>query len=769
MIFKFISFWLWFIILAGLALVLIRVPLFNLLAFESCAVLAIGIAFAGAYTSVTGVHQLRRSLQVVSGSSYQIVISLFWRTFGGNLTLLIAPLAILTLNALRVENCDLSDGFVFFLLLPVVSCAYATAVSLFFGFWLKRRWQGYTAYLVYITVTFLTFVYNLVFHPPVFGFHAAFGYFPGPIYDEQISITASLLIARATALLLAWLFLSISIITLEIGRPPQPTLTLNWRKLCRFKPRFAEVYPRIQLVVLACLLLLIYLNRGELGLRPTRGYIENALGGLHETEHFNIFYEKGSKIEREIEQIARDHEFRYAQLIDYLRTQPTRKVNAYIYTSPEQKKRLIGAGHTLVEDPFGYGYHVNYEPFPHPIIKHELVHALTTDWHPFLKVSLKLGLHEGIAVAADWNEGKLTPHQWSKAMRELGVAPTIEQIMGLGFWAKASSRSYLLAGSFVRYVVDTYGIAAFKRAFPVGNFSAAYGKSLSELSSEWETFLDTVSLTAADLTTAEHRLKRRSIFQKRCAHEIAELSADAWKAYRQSNFTQAIRLFNRIHEFDPDNPRHLRGLMHAHYQTGDYAQASNWARKIIAHPAATTRQIAEAKNVGGDMDWGAGKHESAQALYQEVSALNVSDALNREARAKLEMLALESPTARSRIKQVLIGKESNTSRLNLLHEVIDEMPKWGLAFYLIGRQLHFDQQYAASNDYLVKAAAFGLPHKVLNIENTRLFAINLYHLRQYDGAISQFRRLAEDDDLPLGSILSAEDWIERCEWEKQGQ
>ncbi|MDE0300410.1 MAG: tetratricopeptide repeat protein [Candidatus Poribacteria bacterium] len=769
MIFKSISYWLWFIILAALGLALIQVPLFNLLAYESCAVLAIAISFAGAYISVTGVHRLRRSLHFPSGTSHHIVITLFWRTFGSSLTLLIAPLVILSLNALRVENCDLSDGFAFFFLLPVISCAYATAAGLFFGFWMKRRWGGYSAYLAYILVTFLTFVYNLVFHPPVFGFHAAFGYFPGPIYDEQISITGSLLIARGTALLLAWLFLTISIIVLESGRRPHLVHTLNWRKVYRFKLRFADVYPRIQLIVLACLLLLIYLNRGELGLRPTRGYIENALGGLHETEHFKIFYEKGSKVEREIERIARDHEFRYAQLIDYLRTQPSRKVNAYIYTSPEQKKHLIGAGHTLVEDPFGYGFHVNYEPFPHPIIKHELVHALTTDWHPFFKVSLKLGLHEGIAVAANWNEGKLTPHQWSRAMRESGVAPSIGQIMGFGFWAQASSRSYMLAGSFVRYVVEAYGIEAFKRAFPTGNFRAAYGKSLSELTSDWETFLDTVPLTTADLTAAEHRLKRGSIFQKRCAHEIAELSAEAWKAYRQSDFAQAIRLFDRIHEFDPDNPRHLRGLMHAHFRTGDYTQASQWARKIIAHPAATTRQIADAKNVGGDMDWGAGNRESARTHYQEVSALNASDALNREAYAKLETLSLESPTARSRMKQVLIGRESSATRINLLHEVVDEMPEWGLAFYLIGRQLHLDGQYAASNDYLLKAAAFGLPHRVLKNENSRLFAINLYHLRQYDGAIAQFRRLSEDDDLPLGSILSAEDWIERCEWEKQGQ
>ena len=150
MTFKSISYWLWFIILAGLGLALIQVPLFNLLAFESCAVLTIGIAFAGAHTGVTRVHHLRRSLQILSGSSHQIVITLFWRTLGANLTLLIVPLVILSLNALRVKNCDLSDGFAFFFLLPVISCAYATAAGLFFGFWMKRRWVGYTAYLAYI-------------------------------------------------------------------------------------------------------------------------------------------------------------------------------------------------------------------------------------------------------------------------------------------------------------------------------------------------------------------------------------------------------------------------------------------------------------------------------------------------------------------------------------------------------------------------------------------------------------------------------------------
>ncbi|MCZ6678146.1 MAG: hypothetical protein O7E52_12935 [Candidatus Poribacteria bacterium] len=765
MIFKSFFYWIWFVVLALLAAVLANIPLFNLLAFEFCAVLAIGISFAGAHVAVMEVQRLRARAQSAKGSPAQIVNMLFWRAFGGNLALLIAPLIIILLNAFRVKNCDFSEGFTFFLLLPVVSCAYATAAGAFFGLWLKRRWTAYLAYLAYIFATLLLLAYNLIFHPPVFGYHATFGYFPGPIYDERIAISGTLLIARGTTLLLAWMFLSLAINTLVVERRTPLPLTLDWRKLYRFKPRYDDLNHRIRLVVLVAIFALIYLFRGDLGLRPTRDYIEHRLGGLEETEHFKIYYEKGSRVEREIEWIARDHEFRYAQLIRYFEMQPTRKVQSYIYTSPEQKKRLIGARGTSIEDPLGYGFHINYEDFPHPVMKHELAHALTADWHPILKVSLKLGLHEGIAVAADWEEGKLTAHQWSKAMRQLGLAPTMRQIMGLGFWAQSSSRSYTLAGSFVRFLVHTDGIEKFRRVFPTGNFDTVYDKSLANLAQEWEAFLEEIPLTAVDLTIAEHRFKRPSIFQKPCAHEVAALSAKAWAAYRRSHFSMANRLFEQIYAFDPRNPRNLRGLMFGHYQMGNYPSTLEWGAEIIADPKASVRQVAEAKNVEGDVYWQQGNRAEAQSRYQGVFALHASDSLDREVQAKLATLGLDFTDVEDKIKRVLIDQSSRRLKMTLLHEVINELPTWGLGYYLIGRQLYFDQEYAASNRYLLKAAALGLPHRNLDLENMRLIGVNAYRLGHYDQALEQFQRIAALDTLPLGVIYSAEDWIERCEWE----
>ena len=764
MTFKSPSYWFWFVALTLLALILANTPLLNLLAFEFCAVLAFAISFVGAHTAITGVANLRQRTQSLRGAAAQMVMSTFWRTFGLNLTLLVPPLMVILLNAFRVKNCDFLEGFVFFLLLPVVSCAYATALGLFFGLWLKRRWTAYLAYLGYIFATLLALAYNLIFHPPVFGYHATFGYFPGPIYDERIAISGTLLIARGTTLLLAWIFLSLAINTLEIGRHTRLEPTLYWQKLYRFKPQFADLNHRIRLIALITLFGLICLFRGELGLRPTRGYIENKLGGLKETAHFKIYYEEGSEVEKEIEWIAQDHEFRYAQLIRYFQIQPTQKVQSYVYTSREQKKRLMGARGTSVEDPIGYGFHINYEDFPHPVMKHELAHALTADWHPILKVSLKIGLHEGIAVAADWDEGKLTAHQWSRAMQQLGIAPEMSQIMGLGFWGQASSQSYTLAGSFVRFLIEKYGIEKAKRVFPTGNFREVYGKSVTELEGEWKAFLESATLTEADLEIAAHRFERPSIFQKPCAHEIAQLSSEAWRAYRQVNTAAAVRLFEQVYQFDPDNPRHLRGPMYTHYQAEDYPSTLEWAAKIIAHPQASVGQIAEAKNVEGNVYWHRGEPVEARSRYQEVFALHVSNPLDREAQAKLATLALDSPDVEDKIRQVLIGQSSSRLRMTLLHEVINALPEWGLGHYLIGRQLYFDREHAASNRYLSQAADLRLPHQSLVVENIRLMGVNSYRLGQYEEAREQFRQIAGDHALPLGTIHRAKDWIERCEW-----
>lgn len=787
---KTFSYWVWFIAFGVLALVLANIPLFNLLAFEFCAVIALSISFAGAHIALTAVQRLKQQPDALIGSPGQIVMRSFWSALVFNAGLLGLPLCIILLNAFRVENCNFSEGFLFFIILSVITCLYATAAGVFFGFWIKKRWLAYLTYLGYLFVSCIPVVINLIFHPPVFAYHATFGYFPGPIYDFVIPITETLLIARAETLLWGLLFLGFAVSICEVSRDTGLMPQLRWRKL------FVPITKRVWLYLLIIGLLGFQFYIGELGIRPSRDDIARKLGGLRETEHFEIIYAR--ELESEIERIAEDCEFQYAQLADYLDPEGARqseKVRAYIYVSPEQKKRLIGARGTSVEDPFGHGFHIHTQGFPHPVLKHELAHVFTVPWSP-LKVSLKIGLHEGIAVAADWSEGRLTGHQWAKAIRQMGIAPSLSSVMGIGFWGHAGSQSYLLAGSFVRYLVDTYGIDKFKGVFPTGDFLKHYAKDLPTLEAEWIEFLETVPLRDDDVAYTTYRLKRPSVFEQVCAHEMAALRDTAWQAYYRKDFTTAMETFNVMLSDEPDNSSTLWALMYTAYRIGDYDKTLSLAIRVADKD--DTRFSPDAVLLQGDVYWLKGEYEQAINTYaamkteyatierkriKRMAALSYPDVVPMGWNTQSNEGIGENRTLRELLRIVLVEPKDDAEKMAYLSMCIQTEPEMWLAYFLAAELLHKKGAWQSSNQYLRRAitrlekvaiSSENSPlaqltpqqHQNLILETWRTVGINAYHQKDYNTAQEAFQSIAENSTLPLGVVLSAKDWRQRCQWAK---
>ncbi|MXY27034.1 hypothetical protein F4Y59_02590 [Candidatus Poribacteria bacterium] len=787
MVHRSFSYWFWFIVFGMLAFVLANVPLFNILAFEFCAVMALSISFAGAHIALTVLQQMKRSPQALTGPPRQIVFRCFWHVLLFNTSLLVFPLTIILLNAFRVKNCDFGEGFLFFAILPLISCLYATAVGVFFGFWIQKRWAAYLAYLGYLLLSCVPVVINLIFHPPVFAYHSTFGYFPGPIYDFVIRITGTLLIARTEALLWGLLFLGLTVSTCEVSRGTGLMPKLRWRKLV------GPITQRVPLYLLIVGLLGFQFYAGALGIRPTREDVARKLGGFRETTHFEIFYAR--ELETEIERMAEDCEFQYAQLSAYLMPEGevlSQKVRAYIYASPEQKKRLIGARHTSVEDPFGYGFHIHAQGFPHPVLKHELAHVFTVPWSP-LKVSLKIGLHEGIAVAADWEEGRLTGHQWAKAMRQMEIAPPLSGIMGFGFWGHAGSRSYLLAGSFVRFLVDTYGIEKFKGVFPTGNFVKHYGKDLYSLEIEWIEFLDNVPLTDNDIAYTTYRLQQRSVFERVCAHEMAAWRDTAWQAYYQKDFVTAVQTFETMLAAEPNNLSTLYGLMYSAYRIQDYDKALSLATRVVA--AEDTRLSPEAVLLIGDIYWLKDDHEKALETYasletehqtvelrriKRIVALSHSDTMPTDWDSQLTGKPEENSSLPELLRAALIESKDGAEKMVYLSRCIQTAPDMWLAYLLAGELLHREEAWQSSNRYFQRAAALleeenspetparfqltSQQYQSLALEVQRTIGINAYHQKDYDTAIEEFSAIAKNEALPLGTTLKAGRWQQRCHW-----
>src|SRR5690606_30154547 len=119
-------------------------------------------------------------------------------------------------------------------------------------------------------------------------------------------------------------------------------------------------------------------------------------------------------------------------------------------------------------------------------------------------------------------------HDQAAILDRLDLRPVLGDIMGLGFWGKASRRAYTAAGSFCRWLIDTRGVDPFLTLYgTAGDFELAYGTPLDALEAEWLVFLRDRPLRARDIEALRQRFQQRPIFQRPCAHRAADLVAEA--------------------------------------------------------------------------------------------------------------------------------------------------------------------------------------------------------------------------------------------------
>ncbi|HEY2746002.1 MAG TPA: hypothetical protein VGL86_15305, partial [Polyangia bacterium] len=188
-----------FIVGAGLCFV----PLFDVLGYEWCLATALVSSLAGAQLGAARVWQERRERAPSAVTAAEAHAGRAVATLWASATLrvwacLLAPLAAILLNALRVRNCDLGAGFGWFVTLPMCSAAMGAGAGTVAGLlrpW-RRRWAA-TAIAMGIVVASIGWgVWRFYAAPPIFGYDPFVGYFAGTLYDEDVAIGRAFLWAR---------------------------------------------------------------------------------------------------------------------------------------------------------------------------------------------------------------------------------------------------------------------------------------------------------------------------------------------------------------------------------------------------------------------------------------------------------------------------------------------------------------------------------------------------------------------------------------------
>ncbi|MGI5862564.1 MAG: tetratricopeptide repeat protein [Myxococcales bacterium] len=731
---------------------LTRLPLFEVPGFELAWAMTAMLALLAGAAGIVAARQARARLaEPQTPRAPEIGLAFGAASLFCGLVLLL-PLLAAVVGALASTRCDPWTGVGFYALLPVPTLLLGAACGVAAGCGFHRAWTAGLAYAALLLASFAVSLWPLWAGPQVFALNHFFGYFPGPLYDEALSVDSRLVAHRVLTLLWTALGL-VGAAILRDARSGHPAFPLRRGLALAFTLAGIAGFQAFSF---------------HLGLGTSDEALARALGGRSETEHFILHYPR-TKPAEEVRRLERDLEYAWSHLSAFLGAAPEGKVTAWFHRSPGEKRRLVGAAHTDYAKPWRREFHVSDEDFPHRTARHELAHVFGAAFgSPFFGVSARrvvwvnIGLVEGLAVAADNRPDELTLHQWSAAMRRLKLAPDIRAIVDpVGFYGQPPSRAYTLAGSFLRFLADRYGAGSLRALYPGGDFAKAFGKPLDELAREWESFLDAMPLSERALHTAEVRFERGSIFARPCAREVALLRGEAVRMH-EADPDRALGLYRRCQEIEPGNPAHLRGEAELLHARGDFEGALGLWRALLAQAGDGVAARAQALMALGDLAWEQGNLAQARESFSKLLDLHRDQATDRTAWVKLESL---EDTETGPVLRRFFARRAGLAEVLLLDEIADRRPDWATAPYLIGRQLFNHGAPADAVPYLERARALGLGQRELAIENLRVLGTALYLAGDCRRAREVWDALTREGD--EADQVRAADWIARCEFEER--
>ncbi len=752
------------LLLAGGGSALVLLPLFGVPGFELSLALSIAVGLLGGSVGIAAAAQERRIL-LDSAPSLQGAVrpstpgNAVGQALGAalllNAAVLAPPFLVATVFAWLRTACDPFALVGFFPMLTLPSAALASSAGVLCGFGASRPRRSAGLYALLVLLSAIPTVWPIVAGPQVFAFNHFLGHVPGPLYDEALAVSSALGWFRLETLLWATVLAGLASALLDIGTG----------RLRRANPRRG---------VLAALLLplaaiaFMEVRGPSLGLRMTDAWLSQEVGGLRETEHFALHYWRG-KPREDVDRFARDLEFRWAQTQRFLGVAPTERIHVWLYRDEHEKQRLVGAGRTQFAKPWRHELHIQDRPFPHSVLHHELAHVMAAPAGsgPF-RVTTRLGLWplmgviEGLAVAADGPvQGDLTLHQWAAGMRRQKLAPDMRKLMGPeGFYQSAPARAYTVAGSFLRYLADTYGAARLRTLYAHADFEAAYDRPLGELVTEWEHYVDALPLDEAAVARAFARFRTGSLFTRACAREVARLS----EAARQSLASapdDALERYRRAAELQPGEPSFRLGEAAALSQLERYEDAAAVLAAVAEQVKGQAVLEAEVAMARADVALRQGQPGEARRFLDTVLAKDAGPELTRTAEVKLA--AMES-TARQGPIDAYFRATQEEVRLLLLARALTAVPSDPYLNYLLGRRLQQVGSPSLATGYLQQAlAADNLP-EALRREALRMRVESAY-LSGDCGAVRH--EVGALPDFGPAFRAAADEWRERCDFEEK--
>jgi len=158
-------------------------------------------------------------------------------------------------------------------------------------------------------------------------------------------------------------------------------------------------------------------------------------------------------------------------------------------------------------------------------------------------------------------------HWYSKKLKQRNeLVPLVKLQLSKDYKSYPPQIAFYEACSFIRFLIDTYGLGKFKRFYNEvtdltfeKTLSSIYGKSLAKLESEWLAFLDKYSILPPDLSY------------------FAEIK------FNYGDYEEAITLFTDLLNISPEKEKMnaLHPLANSYFYAGEYKKAAQTYQEMI--------------------------------------------------------------------------------------------------------------------------------------------------------------------------------------------
>ncbi|SMF21679.1 hypothetical protein [Pseudobacteriovorax antillogorgiicola] len=286
-----------------------------------------------------------------------------------------------------------------------------------------------------------------------------YGVFHGPIYDTWLPIDAGIIVKRSlhgAMGLIAW-----SLCATKIDKK----ITLSLLALIASINISFEQFP----------------SQGH-GLGALKRDLPQIMEGPHHSLHFPA--ELNSRQREMVQSIHQQSLFHTQDLRQYFPSAP--HVYVFVYRSQQDKKLIFGGGGTDITDVITPSIHINLSSWPHPTLRHELVHAMASD-----QAFYGLGFHpnmaftEGFAVALAPQERSISLDGSVFTLLKQNKLPDVERLFSPLFWTESGARAYRTAGSLIRYLLKRYGYESVAKIYAGKPWTDVIDKAPRAVIEDW--------------------------------------------------------------------------------------------------------------------------------------------------------------------------------------------------------------------------------------------------------------------------------------------